>query len=106
MTSQFKVGDMAVLINCGCGNDFRTVELLEFIGIPDAYAWRNGLIKNTRSQPIWIVRSLGEPLTLSRSARQYFGVASMQVAPMYERRLMPLRGEPAPKEQRVAELTS
>lgn len=106
MSSQFKVGDLAVLINCGCGNDFRTVELLEFIGTPDVYTWHNGSIKNTRSQPIWIVRSLGEPLTLSRAARQYFGVASMQDAPMYERRLMPLRGEPAPEDQRVTELTS
>lgn len=105
MNHNFKTGDLALAIHCGNANNFKTVELIECIGQPEVVdvPGQDFQVLNTKGEVIWLVRSLGEPFVVHRKIREMQGVVSLSEFPLAERRLMPLRGDFTPEQQKAKE---
>ena len=101
MENNFKPGDLALLIGTGSKNNFKTVELLEFLGRPARIPLGNVHLANTRADPIWLVRSCRDPLVFRKATGEVAGIPASMVAPVAERQLMPLRDDHAPDQQLV-----
>lgn len=106
MNDQFKPGDLALLINAGAKNDFKTVELLEFLGSPSRIPFGDINLANPNFQRIWRVRSCRDPIAFSNIIQEKSGITSSMESPAAERNLIPLRGDFEPEQQRAAELTA
>ena len=106
MSDQFKPGDMALLINAGAKNDFKTVELLEFLGSPGRIPFGDIHLVNPDFHRIWRVRSCRDPIVFSKYIQENSGVTSSMESPAAEHNLIPLRGDFAPVQLRVVELTT
>ncbi len=98
MSKGFKPGDLALLINTSDKNDFKTVELLEFLGVPERIPFGDIHLRNSTRERIWLVRSCKDPITFSKAIRKATGISSSMESPAAERHLMPLRDDDLPAE--------
>lgn len=104
MSNQFKAGDLALLINASSRNNFKTVELVEFLGAPDLIPLGETQLRNTGRHGIWLVRACREPIIFSKKISSAAGVSSSMEAPVAERNLMPLRGDFEPEREMAREV--
>jgi hypothetical protein len=89
--ANFKAGDLAVLMPNGV-----TVEVLEALGNPQFVHWRGLVLANSRRDQAFVVKFISGPI------RNCVG-DSMHLGPVSARRLMPLRGDEQPAQQRKQE---
>ena len=98
MSHQFKVGDLALIVDrrAGGANVGRTVLLVESLGSPSVYFWDGVEYRNTTGSQVWVIEVQGEPLETRRNTHVMRG-------PICEYKLMPLRGDFAPEQQKAKE---
>ena len=97
--SKFKAGDFALIVKGSASsiNVGRTVRLIECLGAPAIYDWDGRQYKNTRRVAIWVIEVDGKPLVDRFGGYQTKG-------PICEDKLMPLRGDFQPEQQKSREV--
>ena len=99
MSHNFKPGDLALIVDRRAreANVGRTVSLVKSLGSPAVYFWEGVEYRNTTGSQIWVIEVEGEPLEARRKAHVMRG-------PICEYKLMPLRGDSTPEQQKSREL--
>lgn len=103
MTNNFKPGDLALTVGLSDKNNFRTVELLRHVGIPDGIKIQGQYFLNSNLHDMWLVRSLNDPLLPSKKMQDQLGIGPMQEVEIPTRNLMPLRGHFTPEQKKAKE---
>ncbi|PAW51673.1 hypothetical protein CKQ80_23790 [Pseudomonas moraviensis] len=103
MTNNFKPGDLALTVGLSDKNNFRTVELLRHVGIPDGIKIQGKYFLNSNLHDMWLVRSLNDPLLPSKKMQDQLGIGPMQEVEIPTRNLMPLRGHFTPEQKKAKE---
>ncbi|RON17929.1 hypothetical protein BK660_21810 [Pseudomonas brassicacearum] len=103
MTSNFKSGDMALIVNSVCAENIgKTVRLVQFVpvgGEPKV----DGKIYTPREHPTWIVESIDGAASLLSPRVTTGELMRISAGPCREVWLMPLRGDFAPEQQKAKE---
>ncbi|MGX4728047.1 hypothetical protein [Pseudomonas corrugata] len=99
MNHQFKPGGLAMIIDSRAryANVGRVVSLVESMGFPTVYFWKGVEYRNTTGSQIWLIEVQGEPLETRWSGHAMRG-------PICEYKLMPLRGDFEPEQQKAKEV--
>ncbi|WAH56565.1 hypothetical protein LZ023_26665 [Pseudomonas silvicola] len=100
--SQFKAGDLALLIGVGDQNNFKTVELVEFMGTPEVIHMKGFDLANTQGLRTWWVRC-EDCVTPAAKIRRRMGSIVLKEFPVAEKRLIQLRGDFTPEQQKAKE---
>lgn len=97
--SQFKPGDFAMIVDrrAGEANVGRVVLLIESLGFPSVYSWRDIEYRNVTGSQVWVIEVQGDPLETRHNTTAMRG-------PICEYKLMPLRGDFAPEQQKSREV--
>lgn len=97
--SKFNPGDLALVVSGSTSsvNVGRTVLLLESMGSPVFYEWDGERYHNVNGDHIWIIEAQGEALVTR------FGDCAKR-GPIGQRKLMPLRGDFQPEQQKAKEM--
>lgn len=103
MTNNFKPGDLALTVGLSDKNNFRTVELLRHVGIPDGIKIQGKYFLNSNLHDMWLVRSLNDPLLPSKKMQDQLGIGPMQEVEIPTRNLMPLSGHFTPEQKKAKE---
>lgn len=103
MSHNFKPGDLALTVGLSDQNNFRTVELLGHVGVPDGISIQGQYFLNSNHHDMWLVRSLNDPILPSKKMRDQLGIGPMQEVEIPTRNLMPLRGDFIPEQQKAKE---
>ncbi|MDY7559914.1 hypothetical protein QN366_05070 [Pseudomonas sp. CCC3.2] len=101
MSETFKAGDLALIVDRKArdSNVGRVVRLIESLGCPDLYDWDGVTYRNFKGGQVWVIEADGQPLET-----RYAGYVDR--GPICEWKLMPLRGDFAPEQQRAHELSA
>lgn len=101
MSHQFKPGDLALIVskNTKETNIGRVVRLIESMGSPKEYEWEGLLYVNTKGCQVWLIEVEGAAL------QTRFSTAAKR-GPICEYKLMPLRGDFAPEQQKSLEVVA
>ncbi|OSN39543.1 hypothetical protein [Pseudomonas syringae] len=99
MSHQFKPGDLALIVDRRARetNVGRVVRLVESMGFPDTYQWEGITYINPRASQVWVIEVEGSPLET-----RFGGLVTR--GPICEYKLMPLRGDFAPEQQKAKEV--
>lgn len=102
--SQFKPGDLALIINSACAENIgKTVRLVHFVpvgGMPNV----EGKVYTPREHPTWIVESIDGTTSLVSPKFTTGELVHISAGPCREVWLMPLRGDFQPEQQKSREV--
>ena len=98
MNHNFKPGDLAMIVDSRArdANVGRVVSLVESMGFPAVYFWKGIEYRNTTGSQVWVIEVQGDPLETRGGGHAVRG-------PICEYKLMPLRGDFAPDQQKAKE---
>ncbi|OJT50035.1 hypothetical protein [Pseudomonas moraviensis] len=102
MTSNFKPGDLALIINSAAPKNIgKTVRLVEYIAPNCGSFMHEGVCFKPREVPTWIVESLDGSKSLFGGYIQF--EIMVRSGPCRQQWLMPLRGDFTPEQQKAKE---